>query len=112
MFLQYYVTESATGNRVNIEIDGKHSRQEPSRGHKFSIAENSCSLWNSFLLGRAVPQTLDVYKRQGVHRLGDGSLVDVGLGAQPVVLVAGGQLNGGHNGLALGLCIACLLYTS
>jgi len=44
----------------------------------------------------------------GVHRLGDGSLVDVGLGAQPVVLVAGGQLNGGHNGLALGLCIAAL----
>ena len=44
----------------------------------------------------------------GVHRLGDGSLVDVGLGAQPVVLIAGEQLNGGHNGLALGLCIAAL----
>lgn len=44
--------------KIFKNTDGKHSRQEPSRGHKFSIAENSCSLWNSFLLGRAVPQTL------------------------------------------------------
>ena len=35
---------------------GKRRGQEPSRGHKFSIAENSCSLWNSFLLGRACPK--------------------------------------------------------
>ena len=38
--------------------------QEPSRGHKFSVVENSCSLWNRFLLGRAVPQTLLLRLRQ------------------------------------------------
>ena len=44
----------------------------------------------------------------GIPGLGDGSLVDVGLGAQPVVLVAGGQLYAGDNSLALCLCIAIL----
>ena len=44
----------------------------------------------------------------GIPCLGDGSLVDVGLGAQPVVLVAGGQLYAGDNSLALCLCIAIL----
>ena len=44
----------------------------------------------------------------GVHGLGDGGLVDIGLGAQPVVCIAGGQLNAGDHGLALGLCVAAL----
>ena len=44
----------------------------------------------------------------GVHGLGDGSLVDVRLFAQPVVLVTGGQLNAGDHGFALGLCKAAL----
>ena len=44
----------------------------------------------------------------GVHGLGDGGLVDIGLGAQPVVCIAGGQLNAGNHGLALGLCVAAL----
>ena len=42
--------------KIRFERSGRG--QEPSRGHKFSVVENSCSLWNSFLLGRAVPQTL------------------------------------------------------
>ena len=44
----------------------------------------------------------------GVHGLGDGSLVNVGLGAQPVVCVAGGQLHAGDHSLALSLCVAAL----
>ena len=44
----------------------------------------------------------------GIHGLGDGSLVDVGLGAQPVALVAGGQLYAGDHSLALSLCVAAL----
>ena len=44
----------------------------------------------------------------GVHGLGDGSLVDVRLFAQPVVLIAGGQLHAGDHGLALSLCVAAL----
>ena len=44
----------------------------------------------------------------GVHGLSDGSLVDVRLLAQPVGLIAGGQLDGGHSSLALGLCVAAL----
>src|SRR5699024_1419848 len=40
--------------------------------------------------------------------LGDGGLVDVGLSAQPVVLVAGGQLDRGDHRLALGLGVAAL----
>ena len=44
----------------------------------------------------------------GVPGLGDGGLVDVGLGAQPVILVAGGQLNRSHHRLAHGLGKAAL----
>ena len=44
----------------------------------------------------------------GIPCLGDGGLVDVGLGAQPVVLVAGGQLHARNHSLALGLCVAAL----
>ena len=44
----------------------------------------------------------------GVHGLGDGGLVDVRLFAQPVVLIAGGQLHAGDHGLALCLCVAAL----
>ena len=44
----------------------------------------------------------------GVPGLGDGGLVDVGLGAQPVVLVAAGQLHRGDHRFALGLGIAAL----
>ena len=44
----------------------------------------------------------------GVHGLGDGGLVDVRLFAQPVVLIAGGQLHAGDHGLALSLCVAAL----
>src|SRR5699024_6656170 len=44
----------------------------------------------------------------GVPGLGDGFLVDVGLGAQPVVLVAGGQLDDLDVGDALGLVDALL----
>ena len=36
----------------------------------------------------------------GVHGLGDGSLVDVRLLAQPIVFVTGGQLDGGHSSFA------------
>ena len=43
-----------------------------------------------------------------IHGLSDGSLVDVGLGAQPVALVTGGQLHAGDHSLALSLCIAAL----
>ena len=44
----------------------------------------------------------------GVHGLGDGSLVDIRLFAQPVVCVACGQLHAGHHGLTLCLCVAAL----
>ena len=44
----------------------------------------------------------------GIPCLSDGSLVDVRLFAQPVVLIAGGQLHAGDHGLALCLCIAAL----
>ena len=44
----------------------------------------------------------------GVHGLGDGSLVDVRLLAQPIVFVTGGQLDRGHSSLALGLSVAAL----
>ena len=44
----------------------------------------------------------------GVHGLGDGGLIDIGLGAQPVVCIAGGQLHAGDHGLALSLCVAAL----
>ena len=44
----------------------------------------------------------------GVHGLGDGSLVDVRLLAQPIVFVTGGQLDGGHSSLALGLSVTAL----
>src|SRR5699024_77891 len=44
----------------------------------------------------------------GVPGLGDGGLVDVGLSAQPVVLVAGGQLDRGDHRLAHCLGIAAL----
>ena len=44
----------------------------------------------------------------GIPCLGDGSLVDVGLFAQPIALVTGGQLHAGDHGLALGLCVAAL----
>ena len=44
----------------------------------------------------------------GVHGLGDGGLVDIRLLAQPIGLVAGGQLDAGHGGFALGLCKAAL----
>ena len=44
----------------------------------------------------------------GIPCLGDGGLVDVGLGAQPVVLIAGGQLHARNHSLALGLCVAAL----
>ena len=40
--------------------------------------------------------------------LGDGSLVDVGLLAQPIVFVTGGQLDGGHSSLAPGLSVTAL----
>ena len=44
----------------------------------------------------------------GIPCLGDGGLVDVGLGAQPVVLIAGRQLHARNHSLALGLCVAAL----
>ena len=44
----------------------------------------------------------------GVDGLGDGSLVDVGLLAQPVGLIAGGQLDRADVRFALGLCKAAL----
>ena len=44
----------------------------------------------------------------GVHGLGDGSLVDVRLLAQPIGLVTGGQLHAGDHSLALSLCKAAL----
>ena len=44
----------------------------------------------------------------GVHGLGDGSLVDVRLLAQPIVFVTSGQLDGGHSSLALGLSVTAL----
>ena len=44
----------------------------------------------------------------GVDGLGDGSLVDVGLLAQPVGLIAGGQLDRADGRFALGLCKAAL----
>ena len=44
----------------------------------------------------------------GIPCLGDGGLVDVGLGAQPVVLVAGRQLHARNHSFALGLCVAAL----
>ena len=44
----------------------------------------------------------------GVHGLGDGSLVDVRLLAQPIVFVTGGQLDGGHSSFALGLSVTAL----
>ena len=44
----------------------------------------------------------------GVHGLGDGSLVDVRLLAQPIGLVTGGQLNGSYSCLSLCLCKAAL----
>ena len=44
----------------------------------------------------------------GIPCLGDGGLVDVGLGAQPVVLIAGRQLHAGNHSFALGLCVAAL----
>src|SRR5699024_5811403 len=44
----------------------------------------------------------------GVPGLGDGGLVDVGFGAQPVVLVAGGQLDRGDHRLAARLGVAAL----
>ena len=44
----------------------------------------------------------------GVHGLGDGGLIDVGLLAQPIGLVAGGQLDRGDGGLTLGLRKAAL----
>ena len=44
----------------------------------------------------------------GVHGLGDGSLVDVRLLAQPIVFVTGGQLDGGHSSLAPGLSVTAL----
>ena len=44
----------------------------------------------------------------GVHGLGNGSLVDVRLLAQPIVFVTGGQLDGGHSSLALGLSVTAL----
>ena len=44
----------------------------------------------------------------GVHGLGDGSLVDVRLLAQPIVFVTGGQLDGDHSSLALGLSVTAL----
>ena len=47
-----------------MRFERSGGEQEPSRGHKFSVVENSCSLWNSFLLGRAVPQTLLLRLRQ------------------------------------------------
>ena len=47
-----------------IRFERSSGEQEPSRGHKFSVVENSCSLWNRFLLGRAVPQTLLLRLRQ------------------------------------------------
>ena len=55
-------------NIAGKNVDGKHSRQESSRGHKFSIFENflpirdctsqTLSSFRSALVGACLPQTL------------------------------------------------------
>ena len=57
MFTFYFLEISFHFSNRNIEKTCNYGRQEPSRGHKFSILENSCPL-GQLLVGACLPQTL------------------------------------------------------